>query len=71
MSTPQFRVWKMLLLTWLCIYPLLNLLMFLTAPVIGHWAPPLRTFAMSLAVVPAMSLSLRFLTARLQPWLVR
>ena len=71
METNAPRAWKMLLVTWVCIYPLLNILLFLTAPFVGNLHPLLRTFVLSLVLVPLMSVSLRTLQGRLHPWLVR
>lgn len=61
----QPKKWKMALLSWLCNYPLLNILFFLLMPYIGHLNSLLKT----LILVPLMGIILGLLQKRLYSWL--
>lgn len=63
--------WKMALLTWLCIYPLLNLILFLLMPHLTAWHPLLKTLLSTIILVPLMGIALNFLQARVGDWLYR
>jgi antibiotic biosynthesis monooxygenase (ABM) superfamily enzyme len=65
------KPWKMALLTWLCVYPLINLIFFVLMPFIGHWPTLLRTLLVSLVLVPLMGLTLGRLQLRFAAWLCR
>lgn len=54
----------MALLTWLCIYPLINLIFFTLMPYIESWHPLLKTLLTTIILVPLMGLSID----RLQKW---
>lgn len=71
MTPPHRKPWKMLLLTWVCIYPLINLLSFLLMPFIGSWHPLLRSLLLSVLLVPLMSTLLRSLQKRFNTWLLQ
>jgi antibiotic biosynthesis monooxygenase (ABM) superfamily enzyme len=70
-ETNRPRPWKMALLTWLCIYPLINLIFLTVMPLIGTWHPLLRTLLVSLVLVPLMGMLMGFLQPRLHGWLCR
>lgn len=71
MPTPPPR-WKMAVLTWVGIYPVITTAMFLLWPVIGPLPIPLKTLCVTLVVVPTMVwLVLPFLQKRLYNWLNR
>jgi uncharacterized protein len=70
-STPAPKRWKMALLTWACIYPLLNLLLWLLMPHIISWHPLLRTLMLTVILVPIMGIVLGALTKRFAGWLTR
>lgn len=65
----QPKKWKMAFLTWLCIYPLINILFLLLMPYIGHLHNLLKTLIMTLILVPLMGLLLGFLQKRFKNWL--
>lgn len=47
--------WKMTLLTWAVVYPLITGLFYLIAPVTGTWRLPLRTLLTTALMVPMMT----------------
>ena len=57
--------WKIALLTWACIYPLLNLLFLLLMPRISHWPQWSRTLLLTVILVPLMGMLLSVLQKRL------
>jgi antibiotic biosynthesis monooxygenase (ABM) superfamily enzyme len=63
--------WKMALLTWLCIYPLINLIFFLVMPHIASWHPLLKTLLTTAILVPLMGALLGVLQRRAGEWLYR
>lgn len=71
MTSPRPKPWKMSLLTWICIYPLINILSFLLMPLIQSWNPLLRTLLLSLLLVPLMGWLLGSLQKRFGTWLYR
>ncbi len=46
---------KMLVVIWLCIFPLLVVINWLLAPYVGHWSPIARIFVMTLFTIPIMT----------------
>jgi antibiotic biosynthesis monooxygenase (ABM) superfamily enzyme len=71
MPSEKPRPWKLWLLTWLCIYPLINLLSLLLMPRIESWHPLLRTLLLSVLLVPLMGMLLGRLQLRYKTWLYR
>lgn len=63
--------WKMMLLTWLSIYPLLNIIHPLLMPHINHLHSLLKTLIMTMVLVPAMSVLLGGLQSKYYDWLRR
>lgn len=53
--------WKMALLTWICIYPALNILLYLLMPHISDLHPLLRTFILTLILVQIMGILLNLM----------
>lgn len=69
MKTP--KKWKMMLLTWVCIYPLINLIFLTLMPHIESWHPLVKTFVVTVILVPLMGLSLGLLQKKLYKWLIK
>jgi len=63
------KKWKMMLLTWMIIYPLVNIVFFILMPYINNWNLLLKTLLITLIVVPIMSIILGFLSKKLTIWL--
>ncbi len=61
----------MALLTWACIYPLINLIFWLLLPHIGQWHPLLKTLLTTAILVPLMGMLLGALQNRVGDWLYR
>ncbi|WP_091152598.1 hypothetical protein [Mucilaginibacter pineti] len=69
MKTP--KKWKMALLTWICIYPLINIIFITVMPVIGSWHPLLKTLLTTIILVPLMGLSIELLRKQVGDWLYK
>ena len=69
MSKP--RKWKMMLLTWICIYPLINIIFFTIMPYIAEWHPLLKTLLVTIILVPLMGAMMGALQKKYNEWLVK
>ena len=67
-SMPQNK-WKLLLLNWLFVYPLINLLILVMFPLTVGWPMPLRTLVLTAIMVPVMGMVLPKLHLRFAGWL--
>ncbi|MBM3916111.1 MAG: hypothetical protein FJ349_00675 [Sphingomonadales bacterium] len=61
--------WKLMLLTWLFIYPLINILFFLLFPLLKEWHQLLKTLTLTLILVPLMGAFLPKWHALFRNWL--
>lgn len=58
-----------MLLTWMIIYPLVNVVFFILIPYINSWNPLLKTLLITISIVPIMSVILGFLSKKFATWL--
>lgn len=63
------KKWKMMLLVWVSIYPLLNIFFPLLTPYISDFSLPIRLLIMTIIIVPIMSFVLGCLQKRCFFWL--
>lgn len=63
------KKWKMMLLVWVSIYPLLNIFFPLLTPYISDFSLPIRLLIMTIVIVPIMSFILGSLQKRFFFWL--
>lgn len=69
--TPPRR-WKMALVTWSALYPIVLAVLLLSRPLSGGWAAPLTLLLTTGISIPVMTwVVMPFLTTRLGPWLRR
>jgi uncharacterized protein len=69
MEQQQPKKWKMALLSWMVIYPLINILFALLMPHIAHLHNLLKTLIMTLILVPLMGVILGKLQVKYYNWL--
>lgn len=69
-ATPQ-KKWKMMLLTWLFVYPVINILFALLFPLIQEFNQLIKTLILTLILVPLMGMVLPKLHQRFADWLRR
>jgi antibiotic biosynthesis monooxygenase (ABM) superfamily enzyme len=67
----QPKKWKMALLTWLIIYPLINILFAFLMPHIGNFHNLVKTLILTLILVPTMGIILGFAQKKFINWLTR
>jgi antibiotic biosynthesis monooxygenase (ABM) superfamily enzyme len=65
------KVWKMLLISWLFVYPVVNLMFVFLFPLIKDFHPLLRTLVFTLILVPLMGVSIPFLHRKCWKWITK
>ena len=64
------KKWKMMVLSWICIYPLLNIISFLLGPYLAGLHQLVRTLISTIILVPLMVLLLGVLQGKFRNWLI-
>lgn len=65
------KKWKMLLLTWLFVYPIVNVLFVFLMPLIQEYHPLLKTFVLTILLVPIMGLSVPLIHKKFWNWILK
>jgi antibiotic biosynthesis monooxygenase (ABM) superfamily enzyme len=65
------KVWKMMLISWLFVYPVVNLMFMTIFPIIIDWHPLLRTLVFTVILVPLMGLTIPKLHKYFWAWITR
>jgi antibiotic biosynthesis monooxygenase (ABM) superfamily enzyme len=65
------KVWKMLLISWLFVYPVVNLMFVFLFPLIKDFHPLMRTLVFTLILVPLMGVSIPFLHRKCWKWITK
>ncbi len=65
------KAWKMALITWVCLYPTLNLVLFLLKSHIENLPQLVGTFLISIFVVPIMGILIAKAQEAFKGWLSR
>ena len=68
-STTPPKKWKLLLLNWMFVYPLINVLIPVAFPLTEGWHMLLRTLVLTAIMVPVMGVVLPKLHVRFAGWL--
>jgi antibiotic biosynthesis monooxygenase (ABM) superfamily enzyme len=63
------KKWKMLLLTWLFVYPVVNILFVILMPYLQSYHPLVKTLVLTLILVPLMGLSVPRIHQRFWKWI--
>jgi antibiotic biosynthesis monooxygenase (ABM) superfamily enzyme len=61
----------MALITWVCIYPLINIIFITVMPLIENWHPLLKTLLTTIILVPLMGISIELLQKQVGDWLYK
>ena len=69
MNTTPPKKWKMMLLTWLFVYPVINILFALLFPIIQEFHQLIKTLILTLILVPLMGIVLPQWHQRFGGWL--
>jgi antibiotic biosynthesis monooxygenase (ABM) superfamily enzyme len=65
------KIWKMLFISWLFVYPVVNLMFVFIFPAIKDLHPFLRTLIFTLILVPLMGMSIPRLHKRFWNWIIK
>jgi antibiotic biosynthesis monooxygenase (ABM) superfamily enzyme len=68
-ATP--KRWKMMLITWLFVYPVINVLFMLLMPLMAEQNQWIKTLVLTLILVPLMGAVLPRLHQRFWSWIVK
>lgn len=70
MQTKSPKKWKIMILSWICIYPLLNIISFLVLPYLSSFNQLVRTLISTIILVPIMVVFLGRLQRKFKNWLI-
>ena len=65
------KVWKMMLISWLFVYPVINLMFFLIFPLIKELPQLLKTFIFTAILVPVMGMAIPELHKKFWNWITK
>ncbi|NDA98195.1 MAG: hypothetical protein EBZ94_03930 [Crocinitomicaceae bacterium] len=65
------KVWKMMLISWLFVYPVINLMFFLIFPLIKELPQLLKTFIFTAILVPVMGMAIPTLHKKFWNWITK
>lgn len=65
------KVWKMMLISWLFVYPVINLMFFLIFPLIEELHALLRTLIFTAILVPVMGMAIPALHKKFWNWITK
>ena len=65
------KVWKMMLISWLFVYPVINLMFFLILPLIKELPQLLKTFIFTAILVPVMGMAIPALHKKFWNWITK
>jgi antibiotic biosynthesis monooxygenase (ABM) superfamily enzyme len=65
------KVWKMLLISWLFVYPVINVMFIVLFPMIQDFHPLVRTLIFTGILVPLMGVSIPFLHKKCWNWIIK
>jgi len=65
------KIWKMLLISWLFVYPVINIMFALVFPLIKEYPQLLKTFIFTIILVPLMGIFIPKLHKRFWKWITK
>lgn len=65
------KKWKLMLLSWITIYPLINIIFFTLMPHLDEWHPLLKTLLVTMILVPLMGIIMSILQKKFSNWLIK
>ncbi len=70
-QAPKPKIWKMLFISWLFVYPVINIMFALIFPLIAQLPQLLKTLIFTLILVPLMGLAIPKLHKRFWAWIIK
>ena len=65
------KVWKMMLISWLFVYPVINIMFALIFPLIKDFTQLVKTLIFSIILVPIMGMAIPSLHKKFWQWIVK
>jgi antibiotic biosynthesis monooxygenase (ABM) superfamily enzyme len=65
------KIWKMLLLSWLFVYPIINLMFWLIFPLLKEQHQLVKTLVFTLILVPVMGIFIPKIHKKFWSWIVK
>ena len=65
------KVWKMMLISWLFVYPVINLMFLIIFPLIKELPQLLKTFIFTAILVPVMGMAIPALHKKFWNWITK
>jgi hypothetical protein len=63
------KKWKMILINWLFIYPVINVIFFLVFPLVKEYNQFIKTLVITLILVPTLGVCLPILHKKFDAWI--
>ena len=70
-SQQKPKVWKMMLISWLFVYPVINIMFALIFPLIKDFPQLVKTLIFSIILVPIMGMAIPSLHKKFWQWIVK
>lgn len=70
-QAPKPKIWKLLFISWLFVYPVINIMFALIFPLISSLPQLLKTLVFTLILVPLMGLAIPKLHKRFWAWIIK
>jgi len=72
METPiKPKIWKMILISWLFVYPVVNIMFMIIFPLLADYHQLLKTLVFTLILVPIMGVSIPKLHQLFWKWITK
>jgi antibiotic biosynthesis monooxygenase (ABM) superfamily enzyme len=65
------KIWKMMLISWLFVYPVINLMFAMVFPLIKNQHQLIKTLVFTLILVPLMGTCIPWLHKKCRNWIVK
>ena len=63
------KIWKMMLISWIFVYPIINLMFLIIFPLVKDLHPLLRTLIFTIILVPLMGICIPLLHRKFDKWI--
>lgn len=63
------KIWKLMLISWLFVYPVINILFALVFPLVSEYHQLIKTLIFTIILVPLMGICIPLLHKKLANWI--
>jgi hypothetical protein len=71
MNSNKPKIWKMLLISWLFVYPVINIMFAVVFPLVKDFPQLLKTLVFTVILVPLMGIFIPKLNKRFWNWITK